>query len=124
MIVLLLIAACHRAAAPAPAPAVPPVPDASPSAMAVPAPTSADDTCAHDDDCLVTNFPGCCACPQCSKGQPQPRSRGAEKIAEAACAAASCDMHMCDLGGMCPPGEDAGHFVARCRAGTCAMDHR
>jgi hypothetical protein len=81
--------------------------------------TSANDSCASDDECLVTNFAGCCACPQCAVGPPIARSRSAEHVAEAACAAASCSMGMCNLAGACPPGETGDHFAAHCRAGVC-----
>ena len=80
---------------------------------------SAGDACTADADCLVTNFPGCCACPQCSTADPVARSRTAAAQAEAACAAASCDASICDVAGMCPPGEPAAHFTPRCCAGVC-----
>ena len=67
----------------------------------------------------MTNFPGCCACPQCSTADPVARSRTAAAQAEAACAAASCDASICDVAGMCPPGEPAARFVPRCCAGVC-----
>ncbi len=82
------------------------------------------DPCDADDDCLVTNFPGCCACPQCSIGPPTARSREGQRRAEAVCAVASCDAGHCAAAGMCPPGESADHFVARCRDRRCVAERR
>lgn len=104
--------------------AAPDVDDVAPADPdALPAET-ADDACSADDECLVTNWPGCCSCPQCSIGQPMARSRVGQQRAEAACAVASCDASICDIAGMCPPGEDASHFVPRCRGGVCVGDRR
>ena len=86
--------------------------------------TAPGDACTADADCVVTNFPGCCACPQCSVGRPTARSRSALATAEQVCTVAECDGHACDVGGMCPPGESADHFVPHCTAGTCTATHR
>jgi hypothetical protein len=117
-VTLIAVAACHGKPVVAPAPA--PAPDAAPAP-----PLSTHDTgCATDDDCMVTNFAGCCACPQCSVGQPHAISKAAEAKAEDVCTVVECDMGPCNLGGMCPPGEDASHFAARCVDHACSMDHR
>ncbi|MCC6528117.1 MAG: hypothetical protein IT373_36055 [Polyangiaceae bacterium] len=92
--------------------------------LAAAVPPSPGDACAADDDCVATNFPGCCACPQCASGEPHARSREAARRAEAACALASCDLTICAVAGMCPPGEPAAHFAARCQAGACVLERR
>jgi hypothetical protein len=81
--------------------------------------------CASDDECVVSNFPGCCACPQCSQGEPRAWNRTGLEQLQANCAHQECDNeNMCAIGGMCPPGEDAAHFSALCRNGTCTLRHR
>lgn len=125
LIVAAVIAGCsHAAPAPSAPPAGDPVvtaptPGDGASCAASPDVASAGDACAADADCVVTNFPGCCACPQCATAAPVARSRAAAAQAEAACAVASCDASACDVAGMCPPGEPAAHFTPRCCAGAC-----
>ncbi|MBK7076713.1 MAG: hypothetical protein IPH44_30915 [Myxococcales bacterium] len=117
LIVAAVLGGCSHAA---PAPSAPPAGGGADACPAAPGDTmSAGDACTADADCLVTNFPGCCACPQCSTADPVARSRTAAAQAEAACAAASCDASICDVAGMCPPGEPAAHFTPRCCAGVC-----
>jgi hypothetical protein len=121
---VVLAAACRETTKPAPGPtpthAVPmpvpvPVPDASPAGST---------SCDRDDDCIVSNFAGCCACPQCSVAAPHPVTRAQEKLRQASCAVVDCDMGPCNVGGMCPPGEDASHFVAHCVDHACTMTHK
>lgn len=81
-------------------------------------------TCATDADCVVTNFAGCCACPQCSKAAPRALTRAALAAEEAKCQVVRCNTAMCDTAGMCPPGEDAAKFVGRCRANACALERK
>ncbi|MBL8624490.1 MAG: hypothetical protein JNK64_24495 [Myxococcales bacterium] len=128
LIVAMVVVGCSH---PAPAPSAPPgdpvvtAPPPSPppgsgdACLASPDVTSAGDACTADADCVVTNFPGCCACPQCSTADPVARSRTAAAQAEAACAAASCDASICAIAGMCRPGETAAHFTPRCCGGAC-----
>jgi hypothetical protein len=131
---LLVLAACRETTTsePGPAPA-PPVAAAIDAAFATPAPDAppappsaavSGTTCDHDDDCMVTNFAGCCACPQCQVAAPHPITRAQEKLEEDKCAVASCDMGHCGAAGMCPPGEAASHFVARCVDHACTMQHQ
>lgn len=101
-------------------PANPPVTNGSSS----PTPASTSDKCATDADCVVTNFPGCCACPQCSKAEPRALTNAALAAEQKKCTVVRCNMAICNTAGMCPPGEDASHFVARCRAGECDMDRK
>jgi hypothetical protein len=77
------------------------------------------DRCESDADCLITTFNGCCACPQCSIGEPAARSRIEQKRAEEVCGIATCDMKICDVAGMCLPGEAAGKFLAKCSNEQC-----
>ncbi|MBP6838712.1 MAG: hypothetical protein KA190_15565 [Kofleriaceae bacterium] len=104
----LLLWSCGTTPAPAPGPGT------------TPATTSAGDTCAVDADCVVTNFAGCCACPQCAVVDPRPRSRAALAAEQAACPSPCPFSMVCATGGMCPPGEPSDHFVARCQAAVCA----
>jgi hypothetical protein len=114
---LVVLAACG--AHPAPAPATAPAP-------VTPAPIepAIGDTCTADADCVVTNFPGCCACPQCNVAQPRARSKSELAREQQTCTVVECDMHACDIGGMCPPGEDAAHFTAHCTNQVCVAVHR
>ena len=100
-------------------------PPVSPAVVATPdAPSTSDLGCDRDDDCVVTNFAGCCACPQCSVAAPHVQNRTAADLDQRRCAVASCDAGMCGAAGMCPPGESASHFAARCRDHVCAMERR
>lgn len=124
---------CHHDA-PAPAVGGAPEPRAITAVAATPAPSaramaadqapdvpSPGDHCDRDADCVATNFPGCCACPQCSVASPVARSVSALRAAEAACRVAACDPDDCAVGGMCPPGEPASHFRARCVDHACVL---
>jgi mono/diheme cytochrome c family protein len=83
------------------------------------------DECARDDDCVVTNFAGCCACPQCSSAAPYATTQQKLAADQATCAKVDCaPSPECDVGGMCPPSEPAENFVARCRDRRCAADRR
>jgi hypothetical protein len=77
------------------------------------------DPCDSDDDCVVTNFPGCCACPECAP--PTARSREGARRAEAVCATTTCPANVCAE--PCPH-ETADHFVARCRDRACTAERR
>ncbi|MFO1518792.1 MAG: hypothetical protein U1F57_03875 [bacterium] len=100
------------------------VPSSSP-ATSKPAPWAVEESsCRQDADCEVTNFPGCCACPQCWKGPPRAVNRDWLKLQQNICAVASCDGSHCNIAGMCPPGEDASHFTARCKAAECALERK
>jgi hypothetical protein len=134
-IALIFAAACRETVTSAPdQPPRPPVATAIDAAAAGPTPAPAIDataapvagstSCDRDDDCIVTNFAGCCACPQCQVADPHPVTRAQEKLREASCAVVDCDMGPCNIGGMCPPGEDAAHFVAHCVDHACTMQHR
>ena len=118
---VLAAVACGSHPAPAPAPAPQPIDAAVPTATDI---ATGGDACTADADCIVTNFAGCCACPQCAIGQPVARSRDAEQKAEQVCTVVECDRRACDIGGMCPPGEAADHFVARCADRVCVAAHR
>jgi len=98
----------------------------TPAAPASPAAPSDDgrDACANDGDCVVTNFAGCCACPQCSSEPPYAISQLALQRDQSRCARVDCNMDQCNVGGMCPPGEPADHFVARCRDRRCVAERR
>jgi hypothetical protein len=80
--------------------------------------------CDHDDDCMVTNFAGCCACPQCQVAPPYPITRAQEQLEEHKCEVVDCSMGQCGAAGMCPPGEAASHFVAHCVDHACTMTHK
>ena len=126
---LLLVAACTRTPAHDRAPGPAPAPGAqAPVAQApvAPAPVAPDtdsrlagDSCTSDTDCTVSNWPGCCACPQCSTGEPIARSTAGLAAARDQCKLVRCNTSICDLAGACPPGQDASAFVPTCRAGTC-----
>ena len=118
LIVLALVSGCAKPPAGGAPTAIAPAGDGA-TCAASPDVTSAGDACAGDADCVVTNFPGCCACPQCAIADPVARSRTAAAQAEAACAVASCDASVCGVAGMCPPGEPAADFTPRCCAGAC-----
>jgi len=102
------------------------------NAVATPAPNGssrpplgpATTACATDADCVVTNFPGCCACPQCSKGPPRALTAAALAAEQANCQTVTCEPDTCGLAGMCPPGEDASKFVGRCRASECVLQRK
>lgn len=125
---LIVVAVVVGCAKPAPAPSAPPggdpaarapSPGSGDACPASPDVMSAGDACAADADCVVTNFPGCCACPQCSTADPVARSRTAAAQAEAVCAVTTCDASICAIAGMCRPGEPAAHFTPRCCGGAC-----
>ena len=120
---LVLLCACRETTSsePGPAPAPPPVASPAPiDAAPAPAPTSAT-SCDRDDDCVVTNDAGCCACPQCRVAAPHALTRAQEKLEEDKCAVVDCDFGPCNVGGMCKPGEPAAHFAARCADHACTM---
>ncbi|MBX3160222.1 MAG: hypothetical protein KF773_29940 [Deltaproteobacteria bacterium] len=94
----------------------PPPSPSSPSTEAA----APGDACTRDADCVVTNFAGCCACPQCSVGAPTARSLAELARAQDQCKVMRCNTTVCDLAGACPPGEAADRFAPVCRAGTCA----
>jgi hypothetical protein len=97
-----------------------PPPHSSPRPPSGPATT----VCVTDADCVVTNFPGCCACPQCSKGPPRALTAPALAEEQDSCQTVKCDLNRCALAGMCPPGEDASKFVGRCRASECVLERK
>jgi hypothetical protein len=108
-------------------------PITTPSATApTPAPTNkrplpgnpSGTACAVDSDCVVTNFPGCCACPQCSKAPPRALPASSLAAQQAQCQTVACSLNICSLAGMCPPGEDASKFLAHCRANVCVLERR
>lgn len=80
--------------------------------------------CRVDADCVATNFAGCCACPQCRVAEPHARNRDnlAKEVED--CAVVECSLAVCNLGGMCPPGEDANHFRAVCQKTDCVLVRR
>jgi hypothetical protein len=126
---LLALAGCQGAVSTSPAPsqagdagapgssARPP-----PAAPRIPASPADPDTCQGDADCVVTNFAGCCACPQCSIGPPRALSRAALRAEQEGCKDAVCNTARCGVAGICPPGEDASRFAARCRDGACRLE--
>ena len=117
---LFALASCYRE--PAPAPAVTPTPSEPTPAPTQPAPAvSVDeiDRCAADSDCVVTNFAGCCACPQCSVGEPTARTTKALAHATQQCQVVRCDGTRCQTAGACPPGESADLFTPVCRDSVC-----
>lgn len=81
-------------------------------------------TCATDADCIVTNFPGCCACPQCAKGPPRALTTSELAAEQANCITVTCEPNACARAGICPPGEDASRFVGRCRATACELERK
>ena len=125
------VAACRESVTSAPAPAPsPPVVTAVDAAIAMTptdapiaptAPAVGSTSCDRDDECIVSNFAGCCACPQCQVADPHAVTRAQEKLREDSCAVVDCDMHMCNVAGMCPPGETAAHFSPRCVDHACTM---
>jgi hypothetical protein len=80
--------------------------------------------CTSDADCVVSNFAGCCACPQCAQGAPRALNAAALRQEQEGCPRDCNNAGMCGLAGMCPPGEDAAHFAAPCRAGSCVLERR
>jgi hypothetical protein len=105
----------------APGPSTPTVDAGSPVlSPTAPSPISAE-MCSQDSECEVTNFAGCCACPQCSLGPPRARTRAGLRAERDRCAVTECGMGVCAIAGMCPPGESADHFRARCVDGRCAL---
>src|SRR5512143_2010285 len=127
LLLSLALLACSQPArestpqTPPPSTPVAPAPEPAPAAPATAIPTQ----CTSDADCVATNFAGCCACPQCSQAEPQAVLRAALEHQQAECARTPCHNEaMCGIAGMCPPGADAAHFVARCRDGACALDRR
>jgi hypothetical protein len=111
ILVLVVLAACHGAA-----PSSPVVVAAPPDAI-----STGETRCDRDGDCVVTNFAGCCACPQCAVAAPHVLNRAAADLDVRRCEVASCDASVCGAAGACAPGESASHFVARCRDHACAM---
>lgn len=81
----------------------------------------ADRACRVDDDCVVSTFDTCCACPQCP-GDPHALSHeGARREREAAtCEAVDCSEAdaVCAVAGMCPR---PAPVLAVCDAGRCAL---
>jgi hypothetical protein len=79
-------------------------------------PTGARASCSSDDDCIVTDFAGCCPC---CKIEPYAAPRGDAARRKNACAATECTA--CDPNVVCPKvvGRVA-DLVAKCKDGTCA----
>ncbi len=77
-------------------------------------------SCHGDDDCVVTDFAGCCAC---CKSEPRALPKGEIERQTQLCAAASCQA--CDPNIQCPSvAKRAADFVAKCKDGTCAAAAR
>src|SRR5258706_16448581 len=87
----------------APPPQSPPPPQTQ--LPPAPPPVAIPTQCASDADCVATNFPSCCSCPQCSVGEPRALLRAQLEHDQAECATAQCNNEsMCGIAGMCPPG--------------------
>jgi len=119
-VLLVVVAACSGA----PASHEPPVAtgrgsSAPPPASAGSEARSEGDACTRDADCVVTNFAGCCACPQCAVGEATARSREAQTRAEEKCQLVRCNLHRCQGEVACPPAEDAALFEPKCRDAKC-----
>lgn len=87
-----------------------------------PAAAPAELACATDDDCVVSTFDTCCACPQCP-GEPHALSREGARFERAAAGCASVDCTReeawCAVAGMCPTFGAVAR--AACREGRCAL---
>jgi hypothetical protein len=118
LLATLAIAGCWRDPSPSTAPSPPPPTPTTP-ASPPPGVTSQGDACTTDADCVVTNWAGCCACPQCSVADPTARSTSALAAEQQQCAVMRCDLNICNIAGMCPPGEAAELFTPVCRANVC-----
>lgn len=102
-----------------PIPTKPPAPVASEVATPPP-PAPASTTCARDDECVVSTFPGCCECCEC--GPIRAFTRDAEAERKAACDRKKCDE--CPKSSpRCAPCKDPAKegMVARCQSGACVI---
>jgi hypothetical protein len=73
--------------------------------------------CERDRDCVLTTFPGCCACCEC--GPPRAVSKGSVGESRASCEGIACQP--CDPDVTCAPCVDPeeGGLRARCIRGDC-----
>ena len=83
-----------------------------------------EERCDVDADCVITDFPGCCACCGCSN--PYAIRGDALETQRAECASVDCERAQEDLGCAveecvgCP--SDDRDFAALCRGGRCVRD--
>ena len=121
---LVDLAACKNDAPPAPATpqssapiATVPVASASVAPLGPPLVSS---SCASDSDCLLTTFPGCCACCEC--GPLKAITKSMDRAARDACELKKCDS--CDKKDYkCTPCKDPAKegMHARCRDNACIL---
>jgi hypothetical protein len=88
---------------------------------AVPSKVESDRACSRDEECILSTFPGCCSCCQCSP--PHALRADAEQRLHDSCSQIKCEAKNC-LNATCVPcGSLAATVRAVCIEGLCSIAH-
>jgi hypothetical protein len=87
----------------------------------VPSKVESDRACSRDDECILSTFPGCCSCCQCSP--PHALRADAEQRLHDSCSQIKCEAKSCLTATCVPCGSLAATVRAVCAEGLCSVAH-